>query len=214
MNITVGGNAIYDNKRVFDSVTKCRWTSSKTWRRGDKVSLNNFKRHMQTDEVSLNYFNGPMQSDKVSLNNFNGAMQSDKVPLNNFKGPMQTDKVSLNFFKSTLTVWRGVFAKLHKCPLLCNFVEFHITFHIDNVSEHENFGDIEILWNFMSLFETVSSVLTLMGSVAMDHKAYDRLLTSITCGIQLFPENWQNRIEEENNRIYENSLVSNKNWTS
>lgn len=144
MNITVGGNAFYDNKRVFDSVTKCRWSSSKTCRRGDKVSLNYFKRHMQTDEVSLNNFNGPMQSNKVPLNNFNEPMQSDKVSLNNFNEPMQTNKVSLNFFKSTLTVWRGVFAKLHKSPFLCNFVEFHITFHIDNVSEHEYSGDIEI----------------------------------------------------------------------
>ena len=32
------------------------------------------------------------------------------------------------------------------------------------------------------------SVLTLMGSVAMEHKAYDRILPNITCDIQLFPE--------------------------
>ena len=32
------------------------------------------------------------------------------------------------------------------------------------------------------------SVLTLMGSVAMDHKAYDRILPNITCDMQLFPE--------------------------
>ena len=32
------------------------------------------------------------------------------------------------------------------------------------------------------------SVLTLMGSVAMDHKAYDRILPNITSDIQLFPD--------------------------
>ena len=32
------------------------------------------------------------------------------------------------------------------------------------------------------------SVLTLMGSVAMDHKAYDRILPNITCDMLLFPE--------------------------
>ena len=32
------------------------------------------------------------------------------------------------------------------------------------------------------------SVLTLMGSVAMDHKAYDRILPNITSDKQLFPD--------------------------
>ena len=32
------------------------------------------------------------------------------------------------------------------------------------------------------------SVLTLMGSVAMDHKAYDRILPCITYDMLLFPE--------------------------
>ena len=32
------------------------------------------------------------------------------------------------------------------------------------------------------------SVLTLMGSVAMDHKAYDRILPNITYDMLLFPE--------------------------
>lgn len=32
------------------------------------------------------------------------------------------------------------------------------------------------------------SVLTLMGSVAMDHKAYDWILPSITYDMLLFPE--------------------------
>ena len=32
------------------------------------------------------------------------------------------------------------------------------------------------------------SVLTLMGSVAMEHKAYDRILPNITSDIQLFPD--------------------------
>lgn len=32
------------------------------------------------------------------------------------------------------------------------------------------------------------SVLTLMGSVTMDHKAYDRILPNITCDKQLFPD--------------------------
>ena len=31
-------------------------------------------------------------------------------------------------------------------------------------------------------------VRTLMGSVAIDHKAYDRILPNITCDTQLFPE--------------------------
>ena len=32
------------------------------------------------------------------------------------------------------------------------------------------------------------SVLTFMGSVAMEHKAFDRLLPKITCDRTLFPE--------------------------
>lgn len=34
------------------------------------------------------------------------------------------------------------------------------------------------------------SVLTLMGSVAMEHKAFDRLLPNITCDKTLFPDEW------------------------
>ena len=32
------------------------------------------------------------------------------------------------------------------------------------------------------------SVLTLMGSVAMEHKAFDRQLANITCDRALFPD--------------------------
>lgn len=32
------------------------------------------------------------------------------------------------------------------------------------------------------------SVLTLMGSVAMEHKAFDRMLPNITCDKTLFPD--------------------------
>ena len=32
------------------------------------------------------------------------------------------------------------------------------------------------------------SVITLMGSVAIDHKAFDRKLPGITCDKQLFPD--------------------------
>ena len=35
---------------------------------------------------------------------------------------------------------------------------------------------------------TEESVLTLMGSVAMEHKAFDRLLPNITCDKTLFPD--------------------------
>ncbi len=35
---------------------------------------------------------------------------------------------------------------------------------------------------------TEESVLTLMGSVVMEHKAFDRLLPNITCDKTLFPD--------------------------
>ncbi|WP_288911949.1 hypothetical protein [uncultured Bacteroides sp.] len=42
-------------------------------------------------------------------------------------------------------------------------------------------------WAF-KLMHNKKSVLALMGSVAMEHKAFDRLLPNITCDKILFPD--------------------------
>lgn len=70
---------------------------------------------------------------------------------------------------------------------LNNVLEIQLMIYTTNWIERLN-RDFRRVTGMRTAVPNEESVLTLMGSVAMEYKAFDRLLPNITCDKTLFPD--------------------------
>ena len=96
------------------------------------------------------------------------------VPDTNFKGWMYTIMRNNADYKAYMTY-------LNYAP------EIQSMIYTTNWIERLN-RDFRRVTRMRTAMPNEESVLTLMGSVAMEHKAFDRLLPNITCDKTLFPD--------------------------